>query len=455
MNATNRNKMRFAMMWVNQNWVTGTQNYSDTALQAFVDFLATNYFSRSNYLKIDGKPVLYINNLDGADGFMRDANGNLSVPTTAARITTMRNRAKSATWGYKDLYIVGLGTPVAANSYFEGCSFDAISAYNHASWSVDRDYVTSVSNVQSRWTTYADAVSTKFQPVVHVDVLDSVWTGGSHLHTGMSILNNYGAAGKDKPDVIGPAGSSPSPFGSLLQGAKTFIASRADADRVIMLQAWNEWGEGNVLEPTQQFGWDYLRTVRDKIGFNPVINWSLEDSGTTSWTFHANLGGGSFSKVAADKTKECTGLYVGRIAGATAPYEFAYQGISNSSFTAGRTYRAFANIKTTNVAGNGARLRVDFRNANDDIIAVPESDAVTGTTSDFTRVSVTGTIPIGTHHIYIEVSGSTDVGPGSTSVIDFDDVIFKSSIAATSSEPAATITASPKYVTGSGSTTIT
>ncbi len=34
---------------------------------------------------------------------------------------------------------------------------------------------------------------------------------------------------------------------------------------VVMLKLWNEWAEGNYVEPDQKFGHGYLNVLRDEV----------------------------------------------------------------------------------------------------------------------------------------------------------------------------------------------
>jgi len=35
--------------------------------------------------------------------------------------------------------------------------------------------------------------------------------------------------------------------------------------RLVFIKSWNEWAEGNYLEPDQKFGLDYLKVVREEV----------------------------------------------------------------------------------------------------------------------------------------------------------------------------------------------
>ena len=43
------------------------------------------------------------------------------------------------------------------------------------------------------------------------------------------------------------------------------ISNRSFENRVVLLKSWNEWGEGNYIEPDSQFGRQYLEVLKDEI----------------------------------------------------------------------------------------------------------------------------------------------------------------------------------------------
>jgi hypothetical protein len=58
-------------------------------------------------------------------------------------------------------------------------------------------------------------------------------------------------------------GSNPYTFRRWLAVATSAVADRDPAHRLVFVNAWNEWAESAVLEPTQRFGRTFLLAVRD------------------------------------------------------------------------------------------------------------------------------------------------------------------------------------------------
>lgn len=60
-------------------------------------------------------------------------------------------------------------------------------------------------------------------------------------------------------------GSTPELFGRHLGNALAQVCSRRMEERIVFVKSWNEWAEGNYLEPDKRFGRAYLETVRDLV----------------------------------------------------------------------------------------------------------------------------------------------------------------------------------------------
>jgi len=58
-------------------------------------------------------------------------------------------------------------------------------------------------------------------------------------------------------------GASPERFEHWFQQLVQVTATRPDNERLIFLNAWNEWAEGTYLEPDERYGYRYLEAVRN------------------------------------------------------------------------------------------------------------------------------------------------------------------------------------------------
>ena len=59
--------------------------------------------------------------------------------------------------------------------------------------------------------------------------------------------------------------STPELFEKSVRQAVDFVKNKKLEHRIIFLQAWNEWGEGNFMEPDIEFGHGYLDALKKAI----------------------------------------------------------------------------------------------------------------------------------------------------------------------------------------------
>ncbi|MCQ2368917.1 MAG: glycoside hydrolase family 99-like domain-containing protein [Paludibacteraceae bacterium] len=58
-------------------------------------------------------------------------------------------------------------------------------------------------------------------------------------------------------------GSTPTEFKKHLQNAIDFVSAKPDNRRYIFLKSWNEWAEGNYVEPDIKYGDGYLKALKE------------------------------------------------------------------------------------------------------------------------------------------------------------------------------------------------
>ncbi len=89
--------------------------------------------------------------------------------------------------------------------------------------------------------------------------------GRMHEHDHPLVYANWDNT--PRAHYAGMVWQNPTPdlFRRHLQTAIESVAARPVEHRLIFLKAWNEWGEGNYLEPEQRYGRGYLEAIRDEI----------------------------------------------------------------------------------------------------------------------------------------------------------------------------------------------
>ncbi len=63
-------------------------------------------------------------------------------------------------------------------------------------------------------------------------------------------------------DAVILTGSTPDFFGKYLKDTIDIVKEKCEDNRIIIINAWNEWGEGNYIEPDMKFGKGYLDACR-------------------------------------------------------------------------------------------------------------------------------------------------------------------------------------------------
>ena len=59
--------------------------------------------------------------------------------------------------------------------------------------------------------------------------------------------------------------STPQAFRRHLRAALKTVAGRPPEQRIVIVKSWNEWAEGNYLEPDQRYNRAFLEVVRDEV----------------------------------------------------------------------------------------------------------------------------------------------------------------------------------------------
>jgi hypothetical protein len=233
----------FALCWANEEWTrnwdgrSGTvlmpQEYSDADDLAHIRWLA-DAFADPRYLTIDGRPLLLVYR----PGLLPDP-----------RRTSERWRAEAQRLGFPDLYLCwvdGFGRPEGGPG---PVGFDATVAF--VPFGGRRRIIPAESTRTHRILDYPAAAAARLaEPPPPWKHFPSVMVGwdSTARHPGSATVFE---------------GATPDAYRTWLERTVASVADVRAEENFVFLLAWNEWAEGNHLEPDERYGRAFLEATRD------------------------------------------------------------------------------------------------------------------------------------------------------------------------------------------------
>jgi hypothetical protein len=226
-------KIKFTIMWENQSrGRAGVADEKDLMTNLF-PFWVQNYFKHPSYLKIDNKPILFIYR---PEFLIDDLGGAANV---AKAMDRLRQASREA--GFDGLYLLG---------EYRGLDPNHLKLMKQLGLDYSFAYCWHVTNNP----TPEQAIQTQMQYIrktQELGILPQVVT----VSQAWSGWRDEGSIWKIPPRE----------FETLLGRAKEFIATLPPAElgsRMLLLDNWNEWGEGHYIAPYREYGFGYLDAVR-------------------------------------------------------------------------------------------------------------------------------------------------------------------------------------------------
>jgi hypothetical protein len=241
-----RDRFRFAIMWENNNG--GGVTSADELVNNLAPFWIEQYFKHPSYLKIGNRPVLYIYQIRR---LMEDLGTTEQV---RAALTRLRETVRKA--GFDGLIL--MGAPHDTNPdvlrRVRDCGFDSLFAYG---WEPREQHPTTAQSVErqvSATEAWRDSGLLPFVPTATMGRDRIPW---SRDHPSTPALH---------PDRLKRWVLSPEQYQGLLtrlKGIMDALPASSPGRRMILLDAWNEWGEGHHIAPHTGAGFGYLKGVRE------------------------------------------------------------------------------------------------------------------------------------------------------------------------------------------------
>ena len=226
-------KMRFTLMWENQS--RGTSGVADERdlMTNLLPYWIETYFKHPSYLKVDNKPVLFIYR---PEFLVKDLG---SIEKVQSAFAKMRQACREA--GFDGLTLLGeyRGLDPKHLALMKQLGLDYTFAY---CWGIPNS-PTPEQAVQAQMANIRKTQELGLLP--QVVTVSQAWSG----------WRDEGSIWKIPPVD----------FEGLLRQAKAFIATLPAnqlGSKMLLLDNWNEWGEGHYIAPYREYGFGYLDAVR-------------------------------------------------------------------------------------------------------------------------------------------------------------------------------------------------
>ncbi len=261
----------FALAWANCSWVNATWQkglskkegktiIAEQLYPGVEDYEKHFYtmlpaFKDKRYITVDGCPIFFI--------YVPEE------PAIKEFISTWRRLAKKE--GLKGFHFVAIGRlgslkekidPKEKIDSLLSLGFDAVN-----SWTYTRAEIES-----NRVKKYLHAIVSKFLGIDFVskikqsDINKHLYLEEDKLENVYPLLfPNWDCAPRKGKGCTIYTESTPEVFDQQIKTVKKLIANKDPEHRITILKSWNEWGEGNYVEPDIKYGRGYLDVLKNNL----------------------------------------------------------------------------------------------------------------------------------------------------------------------------------------------
>lgn len=246
----------FCLGWANESWTGVWNNQPNRMLmeqtypgreddRAHFDYLLTA-FSDSRYIHVDGKPLLFIYK-------------PLKLPDAKRRLNQWREWAIQA--GLKGLYILGnnqLDFDDAASLGLDGAVVSTLGVINTKNQILNK----------AKWLFWGVSKKIDLGGPRTIEYAEAI----KHLVPDLSKFNfdaypcaypNWDHTPRSGRKGLVLTGSTPELFVQHMLDAVNAVSDRNDQHKIVFLKSWNEWAEGNYMEPDTRWGTAYLEALKN------------------------------------------------------------------------------------------------------------------------------------------------------------------------------------------------
>lgn len=250
----------FCLSWANHSWERKLWNYDgkgnillmeqkypgeQDTINHFNHLLKA--FKDPRYITVNGKPIF-----------------GIYAPLDHPYITEFMNkwRALAVEHGLNGIYFIGHGA-IENREKILNLGFDA---FNDSS---TLEILRKTNTISFLWKKIR-ALAFKHPIVFKYSDALKYWTKDIHkeIDTIPTITPNWDHTPRSNNKGIVLQGSTPQKFKKHVSDVVHCVINKPYENRIIFLKSWNEWGEGNYIEPDLQYGTQYLEILNEVISEN-------------------------------------------------------------------------------------------------------------------------------------------------------------------------------------------
>lgn len=260
----------FCFCWANETWsgiwhgldkkILAEQVYpSQEDLESHFNYLLP-FLKDPRYIRIDNKPLIII--YDPSDL-------NQKAPDYIAKFRTLAKKN-----GLDDLFIMG-SNKLSDGLDYSSMGYDAkISNAFQKAWvpymegkeyiSAKEYYIRRIKDLLGIKKKKKKARTEKRVRTQNAEiVVNEVKFVHSNVETFPMVLSNWDNTPRSGYNGVVLTDNSPEIFKKQLDKAITFLKQKEHSENFIILKSWNEWAEGNILEPDRKNGFAYLQEIKN------------------------------------------------------------------------------------------------------------------------------------------------------------------------------------------------
>ncbi|HND60434.1 MAG TPA: glycoside hydrolase family 99-like domain-containing protein [Opitutaceae bacterium] len=266
--ASNRRRLKFALMWANHNWADYfpapfdqpwnswlPMRHSPRDLQRVIDYAVEKYFRQPNYWRVDGRLFF---SLFQAEFLVEQLGG---IEATRREFRKIDRRLASA--GLPGMHWNAMAWGAEPVAKLKAAGFHSTTSYNIISdgkpnGGMVQQYPDVMAQHERKWRELAAA------DLPHCPVVTMGWdvTMRCDQKLRWPFPRSKRTGNHDYPYCHLVVGNTPRRFGRLCRQAREFAANDPRRPYAVFVNAWNEWTEASYLLPEKRHGLGYLREMK-------------------------------------------------------------------------------------------------------------------------------------------------------------------------------------------------